>query len=339
MARFLVTGIAGFIGYSLARLLLKQGHIVVGIDSFTPYYDVMLKRSRAAALNQSPDCQIHEFSIEDAVKLQEVASAAAPDIIVHLAAQAGVRYSIENPRAYIDANLVGTFNILELARLIKPRHLMIASTSSVYGANTKMPFAETDPTDHPLTLYAATKKSCEVMAHSYSHLFGIPTTLFRFFSVYGPWGRPDMALFIFTKNIIEGQPIDVYNHGDMERDFTYVDDLVDAIAALAELIPPDPRATPELEEEGPEWASRVAPYRRVNIGRSAPVRLTDFIDQIEKCVGQRAVKNLLPMQPGDVKRTIASTGVLYQLIDRRPSTPIEVGVRHFVDWYRSYYRV
>ena len=335
MARFLVTGVAGFIGFHLARLLLNQGHTVVGIDAFTPYYDVSLKRRRAAILEQMPHCKIHELSLEDEAQLRDVQKEARADFIVHLAAQAGVRYSLTNPRAYIDANLVGTFNILELARALPPQHLLIASTSSVYGANTEMPFAETDHTDHPLTLYAATKKSCEVMAHCYSHLWRIPTTLFRFFTVYGPWGRPDMALFIFTKRILEGKPIDIYNNGDMQRDFTYVDDLVEAIADLATAIPLDPRTC--KRPDAADLSSPAAPFRIVNIGGGSPVGLLDFIAEIEKCLGRKAIRNYLPMQPGDVPRTFADTDVLSRLTGTRPATPIAVGVRRFVDWYRSYY--
>ena len=313
MSCFLVTGAAGFIGFHLARLLLGKGHAVIGIDSFTPYYDVALKRRRAALLTELPNFRLHDFPLEDRAALERTVSEAAPEILIHLAAQAGVRYSLEHPQTYIDANLIGTFNVLDVARAHPPRHLMIASTSSVYGANHKLPFAEDDPTDHPLSLYAATKKSCEVMAHCYSHLWRIPTTLFRFFTVYGPWGRPDMALFIFTKRIIEGRPIDVYNHGHMERDFTYIDDLVAAIAALADAIPGEPR-----DGAAPNLASDVAPYRIVNIGRSAPVGLLDFIDAIEKCVGRPAIRNYLPLQPGEVERTHASTALLNRLIGEVP---------------------
>jgi UDP-glucuronate 4-epimerase len=337
MARIVVTGAAGFIGYHLAKLLLSQDHTVIGIDAFTPYYDVALKRSRAGNLLQSQHFAMHEFAIEDAGALHRAIDEVRPDIIVHLAAQAGVRYSLENPRAYIDSNLIGTFNILEAARELKPRHLMIASTSSVYGANTKIPFAETDRTDHPMTLYAATKKSCEAMAHSYSHLWNIPTTVFRFFSVYGPWGRPDMALFIFTKRILEGVPIDVYNYGNMRRDFTYVDDLVGAIAELTGKVPGDPRdAAPEADLV--ELGSEVAPFRLLNIGRSSPVDLLEFIGHIEKCVGRPAIINMMGMQPGDVAQTFADTTALKRVTGIELTTPVDVGVRRFVDWYRSYYR-
>jgi UDP-glucuronate 4-epimerase len=334
VSRYLVTGAAGFIGFHLARRLAARGDAVIGVDSFTPYYDVSLKRRRAALLAEQSQCQMHEVSVADMASLERVTRAAAPDVIVHLAAQAGVRYSTENPRAYIDSNLVGTFNLLELARALKPRHLLIASTSSVYGANQKLPFEESDPTDHPLSLYAATKKSSEVLAHSYSHLWAIPTTMFRFFTVYGPWGRPDMALFIFTRRILAGQPIDVYNNGDMQRDFTYIDDLIEPLAALADAVPPDPR---DAALAGAELASPVAPFRIVNIGHGAPMALLDFIAEIEHCLGRKSVRNLLPMQPGDVERTFASNDRLRRLVGTAPSTPIAVGVKRFVEWYRTYY--
>lgn len=337
MARYLVTGAAGFIGFSLSRALLQAGHEVVGIDSYSPYYDVSLKHARTALLSQHAGFTMHDFALEEMEKLESTIAAAKPEIVFHLAAQAGVRYSIENPRAYIDANLIGTFNLLEAMRRHTPRHLMLASTSSVYGANTKMPFAEDDSADHPLTLYAATKKSTEVMAHAYSHLWSIPTSVFRFFTVYGPWGRPDMALFIFTRNILEGRPIDVFNYGRMERDFTYIDDLVQAMIALGDTPPEDPRAigTPPAGD----WQSPVAPYRRVNIGLKTPVPVTALIDEIERCVGKPAIRNLLPIQPGDVERTMASTDVLEQLIDAPAPTPLAEGVRRFVEWYRGHYGV
>ena len=334
--KYLVTGTAGFIGFHLARRLLAEGHAVVGIDGMTPYYDVRLKQRRQSALLQTPHFATHEFMLEDNARLTALLESELPDVIVHLAAQAGVRYSIENPLAYIESNVVGTFNILEQARALKTSHLMLASTSSVYGANEDMPFVESTTTDHPLTLYAATKKATEVMAHSYAHLFGIPTTAFRFFSVYGPWGRPDMALFKFTENILKGQPIDVYNHGEMERDFTYVEDLVEAIARLS-LLPP---ATPEAEDQTAQLlSSAVAPYRVVNIGNGQPVSLLTFIEQIEEALGRKAIRNNMPMQPGDVPKTWADTTLLQQLTGFAPNTPVTKGVAAFVDWYRGYFGV
>jgi UDP-glucuronate 4-epimerase len=333
--RFLVTGTAGFIGFHLANRLVAAGHQVVGVDGMTTYYDINLKRRRHAMLLQSPNFVAHELMLEDMEALARVYADAAPDIVVHLAAQAGVRYSLENPRAYIDANVVGSFNILELARAHAPQHLLLSSTSSVYGANSKMPFAETDRTDHPMSLYAATKKGMEVMAYSYAHLWNIPTTVFRFFTVYGPWGRPDMALFKFTKAMLADEPIDVYNYGRMQRDFTYVDDIVTAIALLAEKIP----LTPVAADETDESLAPGAPYRVVNIGGGQPVQLLAFIEAIETCLGKTAKRNLLPMQPGDVPATVASADVLERLTGFRPATPVAVGVERFVKWYREYYQV
>ena len=335
--KYLVTGTAGFIGFHLARRLLAEGHAVVGIDGMTPYYDVRLKQRRQSTLLQNPHFAAHEFMLEDNARLAAVLEAERPDVIVHLAAQAGVRYSIENPRAYIEANVVGTFNLLEQARALKTPHLMLASTSSVYGASENMPFQEETPTDQPLTLYAATKKATEVMSHSYAHLFGIPTTAFRFFSVYGPWGRPDMALFKFTENILKGLPIDIYNHGVMERDFTYVDDLVEAIARLSH-VPPAAPGSPS-DDSAPTRSSPVAPYRLVNIGNGQPVSLLTFIEEIEKAIGRKAIPNMMPMQPGDVPKTWADTSLLQALTGFKPSTPVAKGVKAFVDWYREYYGV
>ena len=270
--RMLITGTAGFIGFHVARRLCAEGHLVTGIDGMTPYYDVALKRARHAILSRSNAFSAHEFMVEDMVRLSEVIRADAPEIVIHLAAQAGVRYSLENPRAYVDANLVGTFNMLEMAREIKPRHFLLASTSSVYGANTTMPFREIDPADHPLTLYAATKKATEAMAHSYAHLFAFPATALRFFTVYGPWGRPDMALFKFVRAILRGEPIDIYGHGRMSRDFTYVDDLVEAIVRLISCIP----ETGKRDGGDVDSISPAAPYRVVNIGAGRPVGSDGF---------------------------------------------------------------
>ena len=332
--RYLVTGTAGFIGYHLAKRLLDEGHEVVGIDGFTPYYDVALKERRHAMLAGRNGFQGHRAMLEDAAALERIWLEQSIDVVVHLAAQAGVRYSLENPRSYVDANVIGTFNVLELVRSRPVRHLMLASTSSAYGANTALPFRETDPTAHPLTIYAATKLSSELMAHCTSHLWRVPTTVFRFFTVYGPWGRPDMALFKFTKGIIEGSEIDVYNHGRMERDFTYIDDLIEAIYRLAQLPPsaPDARGT----EEDPSL-SPVAPYRLINIGGGRPVSLTAFIEHIERAVGKPSRRNYMQMQPGDIERTVASAELLERLTGFRPATPIAAGVKAFVEWYRQYY--
>ena len=333
--RFLVTGSAGFIGFHVSRQLLAAGHDVVGVDGLTPYYDVKLKQRRHGILLQSPNFSARELMLEDAPALTRVYTEHRPEVVVHLAAQAGVRYSLENPRAYIDANVIGTFNLLELMRSASPQHFLVASTSSVYGANTKMPFAESDRTDHPLTLYAATKKATEAMAHCYAHLWNLPTTVVRFFSAYGPWGRPDMALFKFTKAILEGSPIDVYNHGEMDRDFTYVEDIARSIVLLVDAVPTKPVASDMSDDD--LGLSPAAPYRVVNIGNGQPVRLLTFIEAIEKCVGKRAQRNYLPMQPGDVPSTSADTKLLDRLTGFRPSTPVNRGVAEFVAWYRDYY--
>ncbi|MAZ20513.1 NAD-dependent epimerase/dehydratase family protein [Roseovarius sp.] len=334
--RIFITGTAGFIGYHLARLLLDEGHVVAGFDGMTDYYDVTLKQRRHAMLMQSPGFSATEAMLEDQGALDAAMDAFGPDVVVHLAGQAGVRYSLENPRAYVDANVTGTFNVMEGALRHRVGHLMMASTSSVYGANTQMPFAETDKADTPMTIYAATKKATEAMGHAYAHLHGLPTTMFRFFTVYGPWGRPDMALFKFVKATLNGDPIDVYNHGDMFRDFTYVEDLVRAIRLLMT------EAVPERPEDGvvPEGdsLSPVAPYRVVNIGNSRSERLTDFIGAIEDALGMTATRNMMDMQPGDVPATWADAGLLERLTGYRPETDMREGVKRFVDWYRDYYR-
>lgn len=326
--RVLVTGTAGFIGFHLARKLIAEGHEVAGLDGFTTYYDVALKEARHAILKRHNGFSEHRFMLEDAGALGRLYEAFNPEVIVHLAAQAGVRYSLENPRAYIDANIVGTFNLLELARARPPQHLLLASTSSVYGGNLDMPFVERERTDHPLTLYAATKKATEGMAHAYSHLWKIPVTAFRFFTVYGPWGRPDMALFKFVEGITQGKPIDIYNNGVMKRDFTYVEDLVEAIQRLIACVP----ALGADPIEG-DSLSPVAPHRVVNIGRGEPVELMEFIEQIEEALGKRAIRNYLPMQAGDVPETFANADLLFRLTGYRPSTSTREGVRAFVDWY------
>ncbi len=332
--RFLITGTAGFIGFNLARRLLADGHEVQGVDALTPYYDVELKKKRHAVLAGSNRFTAHIANIEDAKKFEAIHAGAAPDVVVHLAAQAGVRYSLENPEAYVRTNVDGTFNLLEIMRRKPPKHFMFASTSSVYGANKDMPFVETARTDHPLTIYAATKKAGELMAHSYAHLFEIPTTAFRFFTVYGPWGRPDMALFKFVDAILKEKPIDVYGEGRMSRDFTYVDDLVEAIARLVPLVP-----ARVAQSDANDSVSPAAPYRVVNIGGGSPVELTKFIEAIEAKLGKKAIRNLMPMQQGDVADTFANADLLEKLTGYRPSTKIEEGVGKFVDWYREYFRV
>ena len=329
--RIFVTGAAGFIGFHLCRRLLADGHFVDGFDGMTPYYDLRLKENRLGQLARTNGFRNHVGMLEDMAALQSAYDQARPDIVVHLAAQAGVRYSLEHPRAYIESNIVGTFNLMECARQAPPAHLLMASTSSVYGASAPTPFAETTPTDRPITLYAATKKATEAMAHSYAHLWALPTTMFRFFTVYGPWGRPDMAPLKFLEAIEAGRPIDVYNHGDMRRDFTYIDDLVEAIVRLIGCAPV--RGAPI----GPyDTLSPDAPFRIVNIGRGAPAHLMDFIAALEQATGKTAQKNYLPMQKGDVPITFANCDLLEHLTGYRPSTEIEEGVRALVEWKRAY---
>ncbi len=330
----LVTGSAGFIGFHLARRLLADGHSVTGVDGMTDYYDLALKRSRVAALRGSNHFQTHEVMLEDKEALDRIGETARPDVVVHLAAQAGVRFSLEQPRRYVDANLVGTFNVLELVRRLQPRHFLMASTSSVYGANARMPFRETDRTDHPTTFYAATKKAAEDMAHAYAHLWAVPTTAFRFFTVYGPSGRPDMAPFKFVKATLAGEPIDVHGHGDMSRDFTYIDDLIEGIVRLIDV--PPVQGQPAGSDDS---LSPAAPYRVVNIAGGAPVKLTDFIDEIERSVGLPVRRNLVPMQKGEVVATFAAADLLERLTGYRPATPVSVGVPAFVRWYRGHYGV
>ena len=337
MHKVLITGSAGFIGFHLSEALLQAGHRVIGYDGMTSYYDVALKERRHQLLSQHADFRREEGMLEDMERLRAIALEERPDVIVHLAAQAGVRYSLENPRAYVDANLVGAFNVMEIARELAVDHLLMASTSSVYGANEKIPFAETDKADAPMTLYAATKKANEAMAHSYAHLHGIPTTMFRFFTVYGPWGRPDMAPFKFTKGVLEGTPIEVYNHGDMSRDFTYVTDLVRGIELLIDSPPPQVDADRKVFAN--DSLSPVAPYRVVNIGNGENVRLLDFIEAIEMACGREAIKNFMPMQKGDVPATWADNTLLQELTGYAPQIRVREGVKHFVDWYREYYEV
>jgi UDP-glucuronate 4-epimerase len=337
MRTVLITGTAGFIGFHLARLLLAEGFRVVGYDGMTPYYDLALKRSRQQILLQSPGFFCEEGMLEDMPRLQALCERERPEIIVHLAAQAGVRYSLENPRAYVEANLVGAFNVLECARMLGVGHLLMASTSSAYGANTEMPFVETQRTAHPLTFYAATKQANEAMAHSYAHLWKLPTTMFRFFTVYGPWGRPDMAPIKFVKAALEGEAIEVYNHGRMARDFTYVTDLVRGIRLLID--------TPPVEPESPgdilpgDSLSPVAPWRIVNIGNSTRVPLMDFVSEIEHALGVEVRKTFIEMQKGDVPETWADCSLLMRLTGYRPETGLREGVAAFVAWYREHYRV
>jgi UDP-glucuronate 4-epimerase len=333
--RIFITGTAGFIGYHLAELLLSQGHIVGGYDGMTDYYDVRLKERRHAMLNQHEGFSATEAMLEDQEQLHTAISSFRPDVIIHLAAQAGVRYSIDNPRAYLDANIVGTFNIMEAARAAGVQHLLMASTSSVYGANTEMPFTETERVATPLTFYAASKLANEAMGHSYAHIYNLPITMFRFFTVYGPWGRPDMAYFKFVRNIIDGKPIDIYNNGEMWRDFTYVEDLVRGIAGLIDAVPQRPEEPQDIEPG--DSLSPVAPFRVVNIGNSDKVRLLDFIDAIEAEIGKKAIRNYLPMQQGDVPATWADASLLQSLTGYRPQTPFREGVARFVRWYRDYY--
>ena len=334
--RVLVTGTAGFIGFHLASLLLAEGFCVHGYDGMTDYYDVNLKRRRHAMLLQNRNFSATEAMLEDQVRLDQVADDFRPDIIVHLAAQAGVRYSLENPRAYLDANVIGAFNVMEAARRLKVEHLLMASTSSVYGANDEMPFTETEKADAQLTIYAATKKANESMAHAYAHLWDLPTTMFRFFTVYGPWGRPDLALFKFVDAILDGRPIDIYNHGDMYRDFTYVDDLVRGIRLLIDATPQRPESKDAIEPG--DSLSPVAPFRVVNIGNSEKVRLLDFIDAVEDCLGRKAIRNYMPMQMGDVPATWADARLLQRLTGYLPKTDFRDGISRFVTWFRDYYQ-
>lgn len=332
-----VTGTAGFIGFHLAKLLLDEGFTVLGYDGMTDYYDVDLKRRRHQMLFQNAGFHAVEAMLEDQQALDDAVDAFQPDVIVHLAGQAGVRYSLEVPKAYLESNVIGTFHVMEAARRHAVRHLLMASTSSVYGANEQMPYAETDKADTPLTIYAASKKATEAMGHAYAHLWNIPTTMFRFFTVYGPWGRPDMAPHKFVGAILDGRPIDIYNHGDLYRDFTYVSDLVRGIRLLIDAAPERPDDAAAIEPG--DSLSPVAPYRVVNIGNSQKVRLLDFIAAIEEGLGIPAKRNLMPMQMGDVYATWADASLLQRLTGYRPETDICDGVAQFIRWYRDYYRI
>ena len=334
MNKYLVTGSAGFIGYHVAERLLARGDEVIGVDDFNDYYDVKLKEARHARLMGQPGFSFHRMNLADRAASAELFAAEAPPRVIHLAAQAGVRYSLEQPHAYVDSNLVAFVNILEGCRTAAVEHLVFASTSSVYGANTSMPFSVHDGANHPVSLYAATKRSNEILAHTYSHLFSLPATGLRFFTVYGPWSRPDMAPIRFAKAILEGQPIDVYNHGDMRRDFTFIDDIAEGVVLAADHVA---SPNPEWDSANPDPATSYAPYRLNNIGNGNPVELMRFIEVMEEALGREAVKNLLPLQPGDVLETSADVSDLKEAVGFRPDTPVEVGVRRFVEWYQDYY--
>ncbi|NIG98118.1 MAG: NAD-dependent epimerase [Serratia symbiotica] len=333
--KFLVTGAAGFIGYHVAARLLADGHQVVGIDNLNDYYDVALKMARLDLLVNEPKFQFIKLDLADREGMAAIFAEHNFQRVIHLAAQAGVRYSLENPLAYADANIIGHLNVLEGCRRNKVEHLLYASSSSVYGMNRKLPFSTEDSVDHPISLYAATKKANELMSHSYSHLYGIPTTGLRFFTVYGPWGRPDMALFKFTKAILAGESIDVYNYGEMYRDFTYIDDITEAIVRLQAIIP---QANPEwvVEEGSPTTSS--ASYHVYNIGNNTPVKLMEYISTLEKALGITACKNMLSMQSGDILDTHANTAELYNAIGFEPATSVQDGVKRFVNWYREFYK-
>lgn len=334
MTQFIVTGAAGFIGSNVCQRLLARGDSVIGVDNLNDYYDVKLKEDRLARLTDQSGFTFEKLDLVDRDAVAGLFSSNKVDKVIHLAAQAGVRYSITNPQSYIDTNLVGFANILEGARHSEVDHLVYASSSSVYGANTTMPFSVRHNVDHPVSLYAATKKANELMAHTYSHLFQVPTTGLRFFTVYGPWGRPDMALFKFTKAILADEPIDVYNHGKMQRDFTFIDDIADGVVCIADKV-----AAPNMEWSGasPDPSSSAAPYRIYNIGNNTPVQLMRMIEILEECLGKEAKKNFMEIQPGDVPATFADIDALTEDIGFKPSTSIEDGVRQFVEWYREYY--
>lgn len=336
MTKILVTGAAGFIGFHLSQRLLNRGEEVIGLDNLSNYYDVNLKQDRLSELVEYDNFSFHKLDLADRESIAELFKNQNFDVVAHLAAQAGVRYSLQNPHAYVNSNLVGFINILEGCRHSKVKHLVFASSSSVYGANKKIPFAVSDNVDHPISLYAATKKSNELMAHTYSHLYNLPTTGLRFFTVYGPWGRPDMALHMFTKAILEKQPLDVFNYGKMKRDFTYVDDIVEGVVRVIDKIP---EPNPSWSSNIPDPSSSYAPYKLYNIGNNQPIELIEFIEVLEDCLGIKAEKNMLPMQPGDVLATYADVDDLVRAVGFKPNTSIEDGIKRFVQWYRSYYQV
>ncbi|MGK7877123.1 MAG: NAD-dependent epimerase [Xenococcaceae cyanobacterium] len=336
MKTVLVTGAAGFIGFHLSQRLLARGDKVIGLDNLNNYYNVSLKKDRLTQLQQKFGFSFHKLDLADKQEIAKLFTENSFDVVVNLAAQAGVRYSLKNPHAYVDSNLVGFINILEGCRHSDVKHLVFASSSSVYGANTKIPFSVYDNVDHPVSLYGATKKANELMAHTYSHLYGLPTTGLRFFTVYGPWGRPDMALFLFTKAILAGQPIDVFNYGKMRRDFTYIDDIIEGVIRVMDKIP---EPNPNWSGESPIPGTSNAPYKIYNIGNNQPVELMHFIEAIENCLGMKAEKNMIPIQPGDVPATYADVDNLVRDVGFKPNTQIEVGIERFVKWYRDYYRV
>ncbi|MUO78439.1 NAD-dependent epimerase/dehydratase family protein [Agrobacterium vitis] len=334
--RYFITGTAGFIGFHLARRLLQDGHTVTGYDGMTAYYNLKLKEARNAALAQFPSFTGVIGMLEDRAALERAVDQAKPDVIIHLAAQAGVRYSLENPKAYLDSNLIGSWNIVEIARQLQIGHLMLASTSSIYGANPQVPFRETDRADEPMTFYAASKKGMELMAHSYAHLYKVPTTAFRFFTVYGPWGRPDMALFKFMKAMLADEAIEIYGEGKMSRDFTYIDDLIDSVIALSTIAPGEENRV--RTPENLDTLSHNAPFRVINIGGGQPIALMDFIETIETIMGRPTKRKMLPMQQGDVPRTFASPDLLVALTGQKPTTTLDVGVKATMDWYLEHYR-
>lgn len=336
MKKILVTGAAGFIGFHLSKRLLARGDQVIGLDNLNDYYDVALKKARLEQIKGENNFIFHKIDLTDQPQIQQLFADYKFEAVVNLAAQAGVRYSLINPQAYIESNLVGFTNILEGCRHHQVKHLVFASSSSVYGSNSKIPFSVHDNVDHPVSLYAASKKANELMAHTYSHLYRLPCTGLRFFTVYGPWGRPDMALFIFTKAILAGKPIDVFNYGKMQRDFTYIDDIVEGVVRVTDLIP---QPNPNWSGDHPDPGTSNAPYKIYNIGNNQPIELIKFIETIEDCLGIKAQKNMLPIQPGDVLTTYADIQDLVNDVGFKPSTSIEVGISKFVDWYKSYYEI